>query len=59
MFNNLEKPSEQSETEPETKITYPNDERILASILEENETVNSQDSQGYTALHRATKQGNT
>lgn len=41
----------------EEKTKDPNDEKLLAKILELNETVNSQDSQGYTALHRAAKLG--
>lgn len=39
----------------ETK--YPNDGKILAKILQPNETVNSQDSQGFTPLLRAANLG--
>lgn len=35
------------------------DEKILAKILEPGENVDSQDSEGYTALHRAAKLGIT
>lgn len=57
MFDNLEKSNEVEEAKPDHKTKYPNDEKILAEILEPNETINSQDSQGFTPLHRATKLG--
>lgn len=59
MFNILEKANNEQETQSENKTKYPDDEKILAQILELNETINMQDSQGFTALHRACKQGNT
>lgn len=39
----------------ETK--YPNDEKMLVKILENGETVNSQDSQGFTPLIRSARLG--
>lgn len=54
----VEKANNESLTQSENKTKYPGDEKILAEILEQNETVNSQDTQGYTALHRASRQGN-
>lgn len=39
------------------KTKDPNDEKKLAKLLEPGEEINSQNSQGYTALHRAAKFG--
>lgn len=43
----------------EDKTKDPNDEKALAKILERDENINSQDSEGYAALHRAAKFGIT
>lgn len=55
--DSLEKANDVNVTKPENKTKYPDDAKILMTILEQNETVNSQDILGYTALHRACRQG--
>lgn len=42
---------------PKNQTKYPNDEKILARILLNNETVDTQDSQGFSPLHRAANLG--
>lgn len=53
----LETPVDGKITVSEKEPNYSNDEKLLAKILQNNETVNSQDSQGFTPLLRAARLG--
>lgn len=58
MYDNLEQASGGNDAQPENRTKYPNDAKILVKLIERNETINSQDSRGYTPLHRAAELGN-